>query len=316
MLPIMAGAGESARREYERRRVKDQGVRRSNFKRALVIFLATPFVVYGFVRLCAAAANRWLISWMFRQAATTGPQVVIDGKTANLLGLALAAGATLRTARDLWGARQTTESWRKGYEGEVMTGKALERLPPGFTVLHDLRLPRSRANIDHLVVGTTGVFTVETKHYSSDVVIRRGMARHAGRSMDQVVEQANQQAEVVRSVLGCGVRAVVCVQGARVIVEGWFSKPVVDGVLFCSGNRLVEVLRRPISAHSDEEVRRLATLAEQQLGRESKGSPSTGSPVCECGSSMVLRNRKSDRAPFWGCTRYPRCRFTRSASSP
>ena len=95
MLPIMAGAGESARREYERRRVKDQGVRRSNFKRALVIFLATPFVVYGFVRLCAAAANRWLISWMFRQAATTGPQVVIDGKTANLLGLALAAGATV-----------------------------------------------------------------------------------------------------------------------------------------------------------------------------------------------------------------------------
>lgn len=316
MLPVMAGAGGSARKEYERRRAKDRASRKRSFKRSLVIVLATPFVVYGFVRLAADVANRWLLSWMFRQFGATGPSEVMDGKTANFLGLALAAVATLRMATDLWGARRTTESWRKGYEGEVMTAGALERLPPGYSTLHDLRIPGSKANIDHLVIGPTGVFTVETKHYSSDVVIRRGVAKHAGRSMDTVVEQANRQADTVRAVLGCGVRAVVCVQGAGVTVEGWFSKSLVDGVRFCSGNRIVETITRLDREHADEEVRRLADLAEQRLGRDPAGSPVPGAQVCDCGSSMVLRKRKADRSSFWGCTRYPNCRVTRSASTP
>jgi hypothetical protein len=34
----------------------------------------------------------------------------------------------------------------------------------GWTVLHDLRGPRSAANINHLVIGTPGVFVVDAKH--------------------------------------------------------------------------------------------------------------------------------------------------------
>lgn len=51
-------------------------------------------------------------------------------------------------------------------------------------------MPGSRANINHVVIGPTGVFTVKTKNYSSDVIVRRGEVRHAGRSMDKVVQQA------------------------------------------------------------------------------------------------------------------------------
>ena len=34
----------------------------------------------------------------------------------------------------------------------------------------------------------------------------------------------------------------------------------------------------------------------------------------ECGSSLVKRVRRRDQSPFFGCTRYPSCRYTRSLS--
>jgi hypothetical protein len=309
-------AGGSAGREYERRRRKEQLKRRRNFKRAMTLVVLTPFIVYGAVRLGAWAANRWLISWMFRQFDTTGPHEVLDGKTANLLGLALAATATLRMAQEAWGSRPTTEAWRKGQEGEIMTGASLDALPETFITLHDLTMPGTRANIDHLVIGPPGVFTVETKHYSSDVVIRSGVARHSGRSMDSAVDQANRQAEVVRDALASPARAIICVQGAGVTIEGRSSRAVVDGVLFCSGPRLAKLLTRLEPELHADEVKRLATLAEQHLGRSAAPVQETEShgPVraCDCGGQMVVRHRRADGAPFWGCSRYPKCRTTSS----
>jgi hypothetical protein len=226
--------------------------------------LAATVVVYIAVRAGALGLNQWLSSAFPLPSGGARPEVV-DGKTAHLIGLILAAGVMVRLAVEAWGARPVTEAWRKGYEGEVMTAAALGRLPASYVVLHDLRLPGSRANIDHLVVGPTGVFTVETKHYSSDVVISRGRARHAGRSMDDAVRQANGQAEAVRSALGCPVRAIVCIQGASVTTAGWFTKPLVDGVRFCDGGRLVRAITNLAAEHTDEEVRDLAAQCEQRL---------------------------------------------------
>lgn len=38
-------------------------------------------------------------------------------------------------------------------------------------------------------------------------------------------------------------------------------------------------------------------------------SPSGDAPTCKCGAPMV--ERKSDRGPFWGCSKYPSCRHTK-----
>ena len=157
MLLSVAGAGESARREYERRRRRDSERRRRNFPRSLILVVLTPFAVYWLVRVGAWALNEWLLSSMFGQFGVTGPREVIDAKTTDTLGKLLAAAATLRMAMDAWGARPTTESWRKGADGELKTGSALERLPESYVVLHDLRMPGSRANIDHLPSGSRGL---------------------------------------------------------------------------------------------------------------------------------------------------------------
>ena len=172
----MGRAGASARREYERRRDSDRHRRRENRSRALVIVLATPPVVFGLVLLGAWLMNRWVGSTV----AGSGPAPkLLDGFTTMFLAVVLAATATLRVATDVWGPRRSTESWRKGFEGELLTERHLAALPARFVVLHDLRLPGRRENLDHLVIGPTGVFTVETKNYSSAVTIRRGVARCA-----------------------------------------------------------------------------------------------------------------------------------------
>ncbi|MSO86623.1 MAG: NERD domain-containing protein [Acidimicrobiia bacterium] len=59
-------------------------------------------------------------------------------------------------------------------------------LPGTFTVVHDLPFPGSRATIDHIVMGPTGIFLVETKNSSHDVVIRSGAARFGNYGLGKV----------------------------------------------------------------------------------------------------------------------------------
>lgn len=51
----------------------------------------------------------------------------------------------------------------------------------GWAVLHDLRWPgRPFANIDHIAVGPTGVFVIDSKNWTGDVVVRGGILRQNG----------------------------------------------------------------------------------------------------------------------------------------
>ncbi len=60
----------------------------------------------------------------------------------------------------------STRAWSVGGEGERMLGEMLGAMAnESLRVLHDRRIPRSTANIDHLVVCPSGVFVVEAKRY-------------------------------------------------------------------------------------------------------------------------------------------------------
>jgi len=60
-------------------------------------------------------------------------------------------------------------AFRKGVEGEALTADALSDLPDTFSVFHDLTHPSIGGNIDHIVVGPTGVFALETKNWKGHV---------------------------------------------------------------------------------------------------------------------------------------------------
>jgi len=57
-------------------------------------------------------------------------------------------------------------SWKKGLKGEKVVNRFLERLPQDYFVFYDVKLPGSKGNIDHVVIGSNGIFVIETKNYS------------------------------------------------------------------------------------------------------------------------------------------------------
>jgi hypothetical protein len=62
-------------------------------------------------------------------------------------------------------------NWQRGANGEDMVAHELERFPEEFKVINDLTTPFG--NLDHVVVGPTGVFILETKNW-------RGVVRADG----------------------------------------------------------------------------------------------------------------------------------------
>jgi hypothetical protein len=52
--------------------------------------------------------------------------------------------------------------WMTGARGEEMVAEALARRCPEVPLLHDRRMPRSRANIDHIAVAASGGFRADS----------------------------------------------------------------------------------------------------------------------------------------------------------
>jgi hypothetical protein len=62
---------------------------------------------------------------------------------------------------------QSTKAWARGAVGEELVAQRLKDLPDTFRVLHDRRIPGTRANIDHIVVGSSGVWVIDAKRYKN-----------------------------------------------------------------------------------------------------------------------------------------------------
>ena len=61
---------------------------------------------------------------------------------------------------------QSTKAWATGAQGEEQLGRQLDAVvQAGVHVLHDRRIPTTKANIDHIVVCPSGVFVIDAKKY-------------------------------------------------------------------------------------------------------------------------------------------------------
>ena len=65
---------------------------------------------------------------------------------------------------------QSTKAWAKGSEGERKLAAHLVRtVGERAVMLHDRKIPGSRANIDHLVVAASGIWIIDAKSYKGKV---------------------------------------------------------------------------------------------------------------------------------------------------
>src|SRR5687767_11173747 len=61
-------------------------------------------------------------------------------------------------------------AWYRGALGEAAVGRLLDKLPDGWAVLHAVPVGKGDSDIDHVVIGPGGVFTINTKNHSGQKV--------------------------------------------------------------------------------------------------------------------------------------------------
>lgn len=122
----------------------------------------------------------------------------------------------------------------QGAAGEFETAKLLALLPAAFTVVNDL--PFSGFNVDHVVIGPTGIWAIETKSHSGDVEEHADAVLINGRPMfrdprRQVRAGAMQVAGLLERATGTRywVEALVCFPSATVADNGRQVEPGVVG---------------------------------------------------------------------------------------
>jgi hypothetical protein len=143
---------------------------------------------------------------------------------------------------------QHVRAWQTGAVGEEEFGRRLSGCSgPRLKVLHDRKLPRSAANIDHLAVTTETVWILDAKRYKGKVETRGGGLFSTrppelyvgGRNQTKLVEGVKRQVETVQSLLSTlaselGMAAPPEARGALVFINaefGLFANPfAVDGV--------------------------------------------------------------------------------------
>ncbi|GAA1938879.1 nuclease-related domain-containing protein [Agromyces allii] len=63
-----------------------------------------------------------------------------------------------------------SQAWYLGAIGELEVARRLERLGTSWRVLHAVPVGRGSSDIDHVVIGPSGVFTLNTKHHEGKQV--------------------------------------------------------------------------------------------------------------------------------------------------
>jgi hypothetical protein len=216
-------------------------------------------------RARAAEWAAWTRTLPWRMAATLGIGVG-GGLLGNLLAprLSLVVGGLAAMVAG-WALRfrpsPDVVAWRQGAAGERRTARLLDSLERhGWAVLHDLAIPRSRANLDHLVIGPGGVFVIDSKQYRGRLQLDpTGRLWHGRYPLAPTLQAVSFEADQAAQVLpdpGVAVVPIVVVHGAQV---PW-GKVVTDGVPVLPARRLPSLLRRLPAVLGPE---RVAWLADQ-----------------------------------------------------
>lgn len=110
-----------------------------------------------------------------------------------------------------------SHSWYKGALGEIAVGHLLTCLGPDWTVLHAVPVGAKTADIDHVLIGPSGVFTINTKNHSGQSVWVAGHVMMVAGKKQRHLQNARYEATRTADLLGRHVRAAVPVTAVIVV---------------------------------------------------------------------------------------------------
>jgi hypothetical protein len=154
----------------------------------------------------------------------------------------------------------------RGATGEEQVGGLLDGLAgDGWHVIHDASL--GRGNVDHILIGAAGVFTVETKSHPGPVKV--------GRVHGATLSQAQAQRKAIERVTGERVEALI------VFSRAWVDKPLArrKGVRVTPARMLEGYLERRPATLSQEQVQaareRVAVALREYRAQSPRAARST-----------------------------------------
>jgi hypothetical protein len=130
--------------------------------------------------------------------------------------------------------------WATGARGDEILAGALAAKCPDALLLHDRRIPKSRANIDHIAVTATGVYVIDAKRYRGKIEVRSPLFGKpklviAGRDRTKLVAGLERQVDVVEE--------VVAAVAPQVAVHGCFCFVAPEGLLADVGLPVMRTLK-------------------------------------------------------------------------
>ena len=188
-----------------------------------------------------------------------------------ILYLGVALGLSVFFSLKIFRLMRTRTHYRLGYDCELMVGQGLHTLlAEGFRVFHDF--PADGFNIDHIAIGPTGVFAIETKGRakSSTVENRNWEVRYDGRQLafpgwteTRPITQAVDQAKWLRTWL-CQTTGNETPVEPVLAVPGWYIKRTGPGGPRAYNGKSPDFLAKGAQVLPAERIRAIAFQVEQQ----------------------------------------------------
>lgn len=158
----------------------------------------------------------------------------------------------------------------RGATGEEQVGSLLETLVgEGWSVIHDASF--GHGDVDHILIGPPGLFTVETKSHPGPITVR---AIHGG-----TLEQARSEQRAIERITGEPVEPLI------VYSRAWVDRPLArrKGVRIVPARLLLSFLERKPATLSAEEIerarRRVLTAAVEPVERRNGSRNGRWQPI-------------------------------------
>ncbi|GAB3124991.1 nuclease-related domain-containing protein [Glaciibacter psychrotolerans] len=152
-------------------------------------------------------------------------------------------------------------SWYLGAQGEIAVGAILDTMPPEWAVFHALPVGTKGTDIDHVLVGPGGVFTINTKHHKHKAVWVAGRTVMVSGQKQPYIRNSEFEAKRVTKMLTERMPQLASAQPVLALVSPKslsIKKPPETVKVLTAGNLRRWLLARP-EVMSADEVNELAT---------------------------------------------------------
>jgi hypothetical protein len=157
-------------------------------------------------------------------------------------------------------------AWYLGALGEIVVAEKLEQLGPKWRVINAVPVGAGGSDIDHVVVGPAGVFTINTKAHANKKVWSAGNAlRIKGFQSDCVRDSQDEAARASRLLTSATGRTIVV--NPLIVMVGisemnyGFRRPAVDSV---TSRGILGHLKRREPILTQDEVTEIADVASRR----------------------------------------------------